>query len=277
MVRFAPAFLAAALALSGIARSAELPAESFASAIERAIDANRLIQAEAMLDRTDIVLSAQQRQRLEALLLLAMHRDAEALSRFAVLIPQLPDDCRLQAGAGIAALRLGRMQEAEPKLLAATVACPDRSDAWGALAVLEDKEGRWDRSTAAYSRAIALSADDPALLNNAGVSMLSRQRYGDAVRLFRQALLLDPANERAKNNLDIARVASGERPSFDAEDDSRRRAERLNNAGYAALLAGDDIAATGYFDEAIRTNPFRFDTAEANLKGASDAAAQATP
>jgi len=277
MARFVPAFLAAALLLPSIANGAELPVESFVSAIERAIDANRLIQAGAMLNRTDVALATPQRQRLEALLLLAQHRDAEALDRFDALLAQLPGDCRLQAGAGIAALRLGRMPEAEPKLLAATAACPDRSEAWGALAVLEDKAGRWNRSTTAYSRAIALSADDPALLNNAGVSLLSQQRYGDAIRLFQQALLLDPADKRAKNNLDIARVANGERPSFDGEEDSLRRAERLNNAGYAALLAGDDIAATGYFDEAIKINPFRFDTAETNLKSASDAAARATP
>lgn len=266
---------AAALAFSANAHAAELSGAGFVAAVDRAIEANRLIQAEAMLERTDIAIDASDRARLEASLLLALRRDADAASRFARLLEQSPNDCRLQAGAGIAALRLGRTAEAEPELKAATAACPDRAEAWGALAVLEDKQGRWDRSDAAYARAIALSKDNPALLNNAGVSLMARKRFGDAIRLFRQALLLDPSNTRARNNLDIAQVAGGERPSFDAEEDSQRKAERLNNAGYAALLAGDDTAATSYFDEAIRTNPFRFDTAEANLKGAE--ALQATP
>jgi Tfp pilus assembly protein PilF len=144
------------------------------------------------------------------------------------------------------------------------------------LAVLEDKAGRWDRSADAYAHAIAITRDDPALLNNAGVSLMRQKRFAEAIRLFQQVLLLDPENERARNNLDIARVAGGERPSFDAEEGSLRRAERLNNAGYAALLAGDDAAASQYFADAIKTNPFAFSTAEANLQDAS-AHAQATP
>lgn len=269
---FEPVVFVGALTLGSSALAVEPSPSAFVAAVDRAIEANRLIQAETMLERKDVLLPEQDRARLVASLLLAQRNNAEASKRFEALVAVQPGDCRLQAGAGIAALRLGRDKDAEPKLRAATAACPDDAQTWGALAIIEDKAGRWDLSDAAYARAIALSKDDPALLNNAGVSLMSRRRYVEAMRLFRQALLIDPANERAKNNLDIARVASGERPDFDSEEDSRRRAERLNNAGYAALLAGDDGAATSYFDEAIKVNPFRFDVAEANLKGASEGA-----
>lgn len=258
------------------ARATEAVTPDFTTAIDRAITADRLIQAEAMLARKDVVLPEPERGRLVASLLLARHRDDEALKRFQTLLAAKPDDCRLQAGAGIAALRLDRVAEAEPGLRAATSACPGDAKAWGALAVVEDKVGHWDRSADAYARAIAITPDDPALLNNAGVSLMRQKHFAEAIRLFRQVLLLDPGNERAKNNLDIARVTGGERPSFDAEEDSRQRAERLNNAGYAALLAGDDAAAVGYFAQAIKTNPFRFATAEANLDDAS-VKASATP
>ena len=260
-----PLLVLALLGCSTLAPAAELTGASFTAAVERAIAGNRLLQAEAMLDRTDVTIDAQDRSRLIASLFLAQHRDQAASGRFEALLKQQPGDCRLQSGAGIAALRLNQPEIAEARLNAAVATCPNDADAWGALAVIEDKAGRWERSTAAYAKAIALKKDDPALLNNAGVSLLAQHRYADAARLFRQALLLDPSNQRAKNNLDIAQVSAGARPSFDAEDDSRRRAERLNNAGYAALLAGDDQAAAQYFAQAIKDNPFRFETAEANL------------
>jgi Flp pilus assembly protein TadD len=276
MIRPASVALAAVLGLALTPAHAADPTPDFAAAIDRAITGERLIQAEAMLGRADITLPAPDRGRLEASLLLGMRRDAEALKRFEALLAEQPNDCRLQAGAGIAAMRLDRPKDAEPRLLAATTACPRDAKAWGALAVLEDKAGQWDRSADAYAHAIAVTRDDPALLNNAGVSLMRQKRFAEAVRLFQQVLLLDPGNERARNNLDIARVAGGERPSFDTEENSRQRAERLNNAGYAALLAGDDAAATQYFADAIKTNPFTFGTAEANLQDAS-ANTQGTP
>jgi len=261
----------ALLGCATLAPAAELTGASFTAAVERAIAGHRLLQAEAMLDRTDVAIDGQDRARLIASLLLAQHHDQAASARFEALLKQQPGDCRLQSGAGIAALRLNQAETAEARLNAAVAACPGDADAWSALAIIDDKAGRWELSAAAYAKAIALKKDDPALLNNAGVSMLAQRRYAEAARLFRQALVLDPSNQRAKNNLDIAQVSAGARPSFDAEENSRTRAERLNNAGYAALLAGDDKAAAEYFAEAIRDNPFQFETAEANL---SNVAAQ---
>lgn len=257
------------------AQGAEPRPPDFVAAIDRAIDADRLIQAEAMLARKDIVLPEPERGRLEAMLLLALRRDAEALRRFETLLAKQPGDCRLEAGSGIAALRLDQEELAGRRLRAATAGCPGDAKAWGALAVLEDKAGHWDRGADAYARAIALTPEDPSLLNNAGVSLMRQNHFAEAITLFRQALLLDPDNAHARNNLDIARVTGGERPSFDAEEDSRRRAERLNNAGYAALLAGDDATAAGYFAAAIKVNPFAFKIAETNLKDASGAAEEA--
>lgn len=250
---------------------------NFIQAVERAIAGDRLIQAETMIARSGSMLETWERGRLEAKLMLALRHDAEAFRRFERLLVEDASDCELLAGKGIAALRLARPNDAEPALLAATAACPGLASAWSALAVVYDQQAQRDAANAAYSRALAIDANNPALLNNAGVSLLAQRRYADAIGMFKRAISLDPANQRAKNNLDIARVASGERPSFDAEDDSRRRAERLNNAGYMALLAGDEIDAARYFSEAIKINPFEFMTAEANLRRAPETAVEDAP
>ena len=131
-----------------------------------------------------------------------------------------------------------------------------------------DGSQHWGESADAYRRAIILDPENSALLNNAGVSMLNQGRSREAIDFFRQALALDPGDRRAANNLDIARIRSGERPSFGRDGGITARAERLNNAGYAALQAGDEDSASRYFREAISLYPFRFEAAETNLKGA---------
>lgn len=251
--------------IPGFVHAAGLPESSFVAAVDRAISGGRLVQAEAMLARTDVTINAIDRRRLEAARDLAQHRDREAYAGFEALLGEAAGDCRLQSSAGVAALRLNYIEIAERRLREATSACPGDGIAWGALAVIEDRAGHWEASSAAYARALAIRPDDAALLNNAGMSLLAQRRISEAERIFRQALAIDPANERAKNNLDIARVSSGGRPTFDSEEDSLIRAERLNNAGYAALLAGDDASAAAYFAEAIKVSPYRFAKAEANL------------
>jgi Tfp pilus assembly protein PilF len=267
-MRFASVVILAMLGVGQAALAAEAD-QAYVAAVDRALAGGRLVQAEAMLAREDIQLADPDRQRLTASLLLATHRDAEARSIFEAQLRQRPDDCRLQFGAGLAALRLGKTAEATSLLTKATSACPDNGKAWDAMAVIENKAGHWDAALAAHYRAIAIAPDDADILNNAGVSLLEQKKFAQAISLFKQALQRDPAHKRARNNLDIARVAGGEQPSFDQEDDSRRRAERLNNAGYAALLSGQQGVASRYFTQAIKTDPFRFETAEANLRSAN--------
>lgn len=262
-----PALLALILACLSAAAGAEpvVPDQKFAGAVERAIVGGRLIQAEAMLQKPGIDLGHADGRYLTALLALAQHHDGDAAVMFESLLVDHAGDCRFLAGAGIAALRRGRDELAGHRLEGAVAACPGRGEAWEALGILHDRAGRWDKSAEAYRRALALDAENPALLNNAGVSFLAQKRPAEAAGLFRQALALEPRDRRAANNLDIARVMLGERPMFEDDKDSTNRAARLNNAGYAALASGDDAAASRYFREAIKQFPFRFDTAEANL------------
>lgn len=244
-------------------------AEQQVQSVERAIAGGRLIQAETMLERPIPGAPEDELVRLRAMLALALQRNVQAESLFAGLVARHPDDCRPRSGLGIATLRLGDAARAEPMLDQAVRECPKQAEAWAALAVARDMQGKWASSADAFSTAILLDPENGAMLNNAGVSLMKQGRFADAIPFFRQALAIDPSDLRAANNLDIARVQAGERPSFGRESSITERAERLNNAGYAALLAGDEDAATNYFRDAIKLYPFRFQAAEANLKSAS--------
>ena len=92
----------------------------------------------------------------------------------------------------------------------------------------------------------------------------------EAVPILERAALLDPQSAEVGNNLELARALIGQ------YDERRRRGEsarawsrRLNNQGYAALLAGDREAARRLLSKAITASPSRFEAAERNLARAN--------
>jgi len=240
--------------------------DRYVANIERAIEAGRLTQAEAMLNVPDAIADPVARQRLTASFALARHENEKAARLFAELLLIMPRDCRIEEGAATAAMRLRHYDEAGSLLTDVTAACPDRVRAWGNLAILYDIQGRWEASADAHGRALALDPDDPALLNNAGASMFAQHRFREAQDYFQRAVERDPTSERYRNNLDIAIVAAGNAPSLDREIDPERRSRRLNNAGYAAWLANDPATAEDYFRKSIETSAYRFRVAEDNLE-----------
>jgi Flp pilus assembly protein TadD len=82
-------------------------------------------------------------------------------------------------------------------------------------AMLADHAGDWAAADAAYAQAEALAADPASVLNNWGVSQMSRGDMPAAAEMFERALAYDSRLFSAKNNLAIARgrqPAGGARP-----------------------------------------------------------------
>lgn len=239
-------------------------------AIEDAILAHRLVQARAMLSSIKIVGTGLDQQRLEALsaeLALAEGRNEQALGQFSRLIEGAPENCRLTRGAGIAAMRLGRAAVATPYLEQATAACAGSWEGWNALGIAYDFARRWGESAAAYEKAIALQPQNATILNNFGYSAFLQQKYQEATYLFIRAAAIEPGNARIANNLDIARASQGEVLARHVkEDGSDRLAERLNNAGYAAYLAGDRKAARAWLSQSLFAGDVYFGKAASNLR-----------
>ncbi len=264
-MRALPLLLAMLAVPAVAAEPQQLSEDRFVSAVERAIAGGRLVQADAMLAKMPAI-AGPAMELLRAALALARREDATAFAMYERIRTDNPGNCRVAVAAGIAALHLGRDADAEARLVPALSNCSDDANGWGALAMVRDRQGRWTESDSAYRKALALDPDSPGLLNNAGMSLLAQGHAHEAMSYFQQALSVAPANRRAANNLDIARVAAGERPQFDKDEDPTERAQRLNNAGFAALAGGDSESARRYFRQAIRDYPFRFDVAEANLE-----------
>ena len=92
-------------------------------------------------------------------------------------------------------------------------------------------------------------------------------RFAEAGRLFAAAARAEPGNQRYVNNADIARAMAGEPLARAGRDDPDRQAwaRRLNNAGYASLLAGHTDEAKAYFSRSLHSSDDYFERASANL------------
>lgn len=264
--------LAALFACPAVTAAAQEAPVSDHALIGQAIEAGRLTQARTMLanriiaerggenDGTELdILSAQ--------LALAERRDMQALAAFNDLYRRGVSDCRVQAGLGLSLMRQQEAGEALNHLRAATKACSKDWRTWNALGVALDLARDWRGSAEAYEAAFQLTDNHATIMNNYGFSLLLQRRFTEAGRLFAQAARAEPGNQRYVNNADIARAMAGEPLGRAGREDTDREtwARRLNNAGYASLLAGRTDEAKAYFSRSLHSSDNYFERASANL------------
>lgn len=231
---------------------AAAPATGWFAQASAAIDGGRLVEAAAILAQPAADRSPAELARLKARLFVAEGRATDALALFASpeLAPQL--DCADRTAWTKAAVE-ARSADAGAIAAASAAACPDAAAIWLALAVLADQAARWDEAAEHYARAAALAPDNPLVFVNQGYSLILQRRFAEADALIAGAAARWPDDVMLQNNWDLARGALGRAPELRRADSAQRRAERLNNAGYAALLAGDREAARTLLTRAIET------------------------
>ncbi len=261
-----PALAIIMLALPAAAH-AELGAVE-AGQIETAIAQGRLHQAELMVASHRVAGAADSRlDALEADLLLAQHKHEAALAIYLKLAAAAPEEAHFWTGAGIASLQLRRLDDAMAQLRRAAALPGADWKTWNALGVLSDHRRAWQASEEAYGRALALAPASPVALNNRGYSLLLQKRFGEALDLLRRAAALEPENQRIALNLKLAAAMSGDYSLRRGPRESAQAwARRLNNAGYAAWLAGDRAAARSLLARAIEASEIHYSRAAENLK-----------
>ena len=85
----------------------------------------------------------------------------------------------------------------------AVTKAPKDATAWIGLAASYDRIGRFDLADRAYKRAIRLSGETTALLNNQGYSYMLRGKLAEARRNFLKAYEREPNNPTVINNLEL--------------------------------------------------------------------------
>ena len=163
-----------------------------------------------------------------------------------------------------AAMRLERWEDAEAAA-AALPAAMNTPRRHLLEALLADHRQDWAAADAAYQRAETLSPNPAEVLNNWGVSLMSRGDLEAAEATFARAITFDSRMFEAKNNLALSRGLRGNyqvpiMPLTDVE-----RAQILNNLGVIALRRDDGPAARGLFAEAVATHPQHYQAAADRL------------
>ncbi len=106
------------------------------------------------------------------------------------------------------------------------------------VAMLADQSSDWPKADKAYERARRLTSAPANILNNWGVSRMSRKEYDAASRLFVKALAYNPRLFNARNNLAVSRTLEGEHRLPLVTLSEEERATLLHNVGVIALRRG---------------------------------------
>ena len=194
----------------------------------------------------------------------------EAFSRYKTLLLTNREDALLLERAGVAALKAGAIAEALPLITRATKSDGASWRAWNASGVLADLGRDRTQADIAYSRALQLAPNEADVVNNRGWSQLLRGDWPAAVKDFESAAALDPNSPRIANNLELARaVMAADLPRRRDRESDQSWAERLNDAGVAAAILGNEPRAIAAFTQALEARGHWYERAANNLEAAS--------
>ena len=133
-------------------------------------------------------------------------------------------------------------------------------------ALIADSNKEWKKADSFYETAVGLTTRPSGVLNNWGYSKLTRGDFGDAERLFKDAIRQDPQLFTAKNNLILARGAQRNYQLPVIPMDQTERAQLLHTLGLAAVKQGDLNTGKALLRDAIETHPQHFEAAVRSLR-----------
>jgi len=137
---------------------------------------------------------------------------------------------------------------------------------WNQLnAIVADNYQRWDAADRFYAKARSLTSAPAPILNNWGVSKMSRGDLDGAARLFGDSVRYDPQSFSAKNNLAISRALQGNYALPVVPLSEEERAQIYHNMALVALRQDSSDIARGLLELAVETHPRHFAAAADKL------------
>lgn len=189
-----------------------------------------------------------------ALSLARARRHADAVRIFEELEAQgvVDPEMRLEHAHSLARLERWEESENQMALVGSRLETPRRHliDA-----MLADQRNNWEQADVSYEQARRLSANPATILNNWGVSRLSRGEYKSAEKTFEEAIAYNPRLFSIKNNLAVSRALQGQYRLPLITMSEEERAQLLHNVGVIALRRGDTDRARGLFTMAVAAHP----------------------
>ncbi|QHQ37225.1 tetratricopeptide repeat protein [Algicella marina] len=196
--------------------------------------------------------------------LMRAHRSAEAVLAYEQMnaAGEMNNDDRLSYSEAL--LQNGDWAKAEAQLNAIppTVETYDR---YRLEAMMADYHKDWKKADSFYETARGLTTRPAAILNNWGISKMSRKDFKGAEGKFVQAISFNPKLFSAKNNLVISRA---NRKIYDlpvVPMTGIEKAQLLHNMALQAIRNGDVQTGRGLLEEAVDTHPQHFPEAVRKL------------
>lgn len=121
-----------------------------------------------------------------------------------------PDDAELLTELGKDYLAADRLKLALSSLERARALDPKRWDTHSALGVVLDAEGRFAEAAQAYAQALALSPDNPRILNNLALSQALSGQLDDAIATMTRAADHPRAGSQPRQNLAVLLALKGD-------------------------------------------------------------------
>ncbi|MEL6483136.1 MAG: tetratricopeptide repeat protein [Pseudomonadota bacterium] len=141
-------------------------------------------------------------------------------------------------------------------------------------AMLADRTQDWELADAAYARAEERSSNPADVLNNWGVSLMSRKEYDRAEAVFERAISYNSRLFSAKNNLALSRGLRRDYRLPIVPMTAEEKAVISYNLGVIALRQGDRRVARGLFAKAVDEHPRHYEAAAAQLEALETAVIQ---
>lgn len=213
--------------------------------------------------------SAQQPKRVDlkrglAKALVRAKKPTEAAAVWAKVVAsdEVTNDDRIDYGDAL--IRAGKWDEAEAVLdtIPPTIETFKR---YRLEAMIADGNKEWKKADSFYETAVGLTTKPAGVLNNWGYSKLTRGDYGEAERLFGEAIQYDPKLFTAKNNLVLARGAQRNYQMPIVDMSQVERAQLLHTMALTAIKQGDVQIGKALLQDAIDTHPQHFEAAVRSL------------
>lgn len=195
----------------------------------------------------------------------------EASARYSALIVKNPDNLDALEGKGLCLLNKGDFDDASDLFKEILAKDNNRWRSLNAAGILFALKEMPKEALSYYDQALKVKPDEPAVLNNVGLTMAMMKNYPHAIdaltRAGRKLLDTDPQKKRADLNLALVYGLSGNMEK--AEQVARRHLKESalnNNLGFYAYLADNQELAKAYLNNALSGSPVFYEKAWKNLE-----------
>ncbi len=198
-----------------------------------------------------------------------LNKNEDALSAFDEILAEVPDNLDAQEGRGLTLMSMGKSTDAGRAFSDIMEKDTKRWRTLNALGILFVTKNMVPEAMAYYTEALKYSADNPAILNNVGLSQAVDRNYPRAIQALEQASRIAKSGERRRQiDLNLAMVYGASGDIDTAKDIATKYLQGAaldNNLGLYAHLAKDDALAKTYLNMALNGSTTFYERAWDNL------------